>query len=114
MAALSESDRVFVSMQRFCDRLAPLERKTAVIEDQNIGQFRELENIKNMLSSFGFRCGTKHAELGEDRHQKDSHLGERLQRIETVVWLIGSTVSILALILGGGVLAKFLGRSSPT
>jgi hypothetical protein len=109
MAPLSESDRVFVALQRIYDRLATLERKTAVIEDQNIGQFRELENIKNMLSSFAFRCDTKHAELGEDRHQKDAQLGERLQRIETVVWLIGSTVSVLALILGGGVLAKFLG-----
>lgn len=109
MAPLSDSDRVFVTLQRINDKLAKVESRTAVIEDQNIGQFRELEHIKTMLSNFGFRCDSKHAELEEDRHQKDAQLGERLQRMETVVWLIGSTVSILALILGGGVLAKFMG-----
>lgn len=109
MAPLSDSDRVFVTLQRINDKLAKVESKTAVIEDQNVSQFRELEHIKNMLSDLSFRCNSKHAELEGDRHEKHAQLGERLQRIETVVWLIGSTVSVLALILGGGVLAKFMG-----
>jgi len=109
MASLTDNDRIFVMLEKIKDKLSRLESKTAVIEDQNIGQFRELENLKNLLTGFGFRCDTRHAELEEGRHRKDAHLGERLQRIETIVWLIGSAVSVLGLILGGGVIAKFIG-----
>ncbi len=109
MAPFSDNDRIFVILEKINDKLARLESKTAVIEDQNIGQFRELEALRNILSGFGLRCDTKHAELEEDRHHKDALLGERLQRMETIVWLIGSTVSVLGLILGGGVIAKFIG-----
>jgi hypothetical protein len=109
MAPFSNDDKVFLILERINDKLSHLESKTAVIEDQNVGQFRELEHLKDNIAGFSCRCDTRHAELEEDRHQKDAGLGERLQRIETIVWLIGSTVSVLALVLGGGVIVKFIG-----
>lgn len=109
MAPFSDDDKVFLILQHIHDKLSHLQSKTAVIEDQNVGQLRELEYLKTAFSALTSRCDTRHTELDAGRHQKDARLGERLQRIETIMWLVGSTVSVLALILGGGVIVKFIG-----
>jgi|WetSurMetagenome_2_1015567.scaffolds.fasta_scaffold709028_1 hypothetical protein len=109
MTPLSDDDKVFLILERIHETLSHLQSKTAVIEDQNVGQFRELEYLRAVVSTLNGRCDARHAELEEDRYHKDGRLGERLQRIETIMWLIGSTVSVLALVLGGGVIVKFIG-----
>jgi hypothetical protein len=81
MAPLSDNDKMFLILERIHDKLSFLESKTAVIEDQNAGQFRELEYLKAASSTLSCRCDARHSELEENRHRKDARLRERLQRI---------------------------------
>jgi hypothetical protein len=109
MPPIADEDRLFSMIEKMADRLGRLESRTAVIEDQNAAQLRELDEIKRRLSALKDRWDTKHSVSENDRRIKETNVSERLQRLETIVWLIGSTVSVLALILGGGVIVKFLG-----
>ncbi len=109
MAPMSDEERMLVALEKIMEKLGLLESKIAVIEDQNRSQSKELESVKKYLTNLKCRCDRRHEELEAHRHEKHSRLGERLQRVETTIWLIGSTVSILALILGGGILVKIIG-----
>ncbi|MBI5569314.1 MAG: hypothetical protein HY914_05150 [Desulfomonile tiedjei] len=109
MAPMSDEERILVMLEKIMEKLGLLESRIAVIEDQNRGQFKELENVKKYLTNLKCRCDKRHEELEAHRHEKHSRLGERVQRVETTIWLLGSTVSILALILGGGILVKLIG-----
>jgi hypothetical protein len=109
MSSPEHQDRIFTMLEKMSDKLSSLDSKIAVIQDQNRGQLRELEALKIGLNNFKCRCDKRHTELEHDRHAKHGGLGERLQRIETILWLIGSTLSLLALVLGGGVIVKFIG-----
>ncbi len=109
MPPIADEDRIFGMLEKIGDKLGHLESKIAVIEDQNTGQFRELEHLKNAVSGMKCRCDKRHQDLEDDRHTKHGRIAERLQRIETVLWLIGSTISLLALVLGGGVIVRMMG-----
>jgi hypothetical protein len=109
MASIADENRIFTMLEKINEKLGRLDTRTSVIEDQNQAQYRELKEVKRMLAGLKYRCDNKHSDLEQDRHVKHIHLGERMQRIETIVWLIGSIVSIAALALGGGVIVRFMG-----